>query len=247
MKKLCIGTSGFVYRDWRGLFYPKKLPQRLWLSYYAGHFQTVEINNTFYTQVREETYERWYQETPHDFIFAIKGNRFITQYKRLIDIDDSLQRFFTPALALKEKFGVVLWQFPASFKIVTSKKEEYLERLATFLKKLPKSVPHAFEFRHTSWFDESVGTLLKTHNACMVIADSSRFPNTDMITADWIYVRFHGPKGLYTSSYVDEQLQEWATRITQWKKTKTVFCYFNNDYFGNAIQNAKTLQALVPR
>lgn len=242
MKKVWIGTSGYNYRDWRGIFYPEKLPQREWLPFYARQFPTVEINNSFYTTVKAETYSHWYSQTPAQYPFAIKGHRYITQMKKLKEIEEPVKLFFENARALKDKLKVVVWQFPKQF---TCKDEEYFDRLEKFLKLLPATVLHTFEFRHESWFGEDVRKLLHEYNACLTLADSGKFPEHEFLTSDFIYIRFHGPTGLYTSKYSDNQLRDWAEKIKEWRKTKEVYCYFNNDWYGNAIENARTLEKLL--
>jgi uncharacterized protein YecE (DUF72 family) len=245
MNKVLIGTSGFNYRDWRSKFYPEDLPQREWLHYFSEHFTTVEINNSFYVGVRKTTYEKWYSETPSDFAFVIKGHRLITQLKKLHDVGEPVEQFFEAASGLRNKLSCVLWQFPASFKIVPQKREEYLKRLEDFFKLLPSNIRHALEFRDISWFEDDVAEIMKKYNAAYVFADTPKFPCKEIITSDFIYIRFHGPSALYASSYSDKELQAWAAKINTWKQSYDCYAYFNNDMSGYAIENARTLQDFI--
>lgn len=245
MHTLFLGTSGYNYKEWRGKFYPEKLPQKQWLYYYAEQYDTVEINNSFYSSVKKETYENWYNQTPKEFTFVIKGHRYITQLKKLQDVEEPVALFFSNAKALKDKLSCVLWQFPASFRVSAGKEHEYLQRLETFLKLLPTSVRHAFEFRDTSWFTDEVNKLLRSYNASLIISQSAKFPEIELLNGIFAYIRFHGPAGLYTSGYSDESLAEWAIRIKKYLQTQDVYVYFNNDAGGWAIGNSQTLKKLI--
>jgi uncharacterized protein YecE (DUF72 family) len=244
MNKVFIGTSGFNYRDWKGKFYPDDLAQREWLSYYARQFKTIEINNSFYTVVRKETYEKWYQQTPGNFSFVIKGHRFITQLKKLNDVDDAVELFFSNVTGLREKLSCVLWQFPKSFRLNGEKIEdsENFKRLQQFLTLLPPKIRYAFEFRDISWFVPEVNELLQQHNASLVISQSNIFPEVILLNNTFAYLRFHGPAALYSSGYSDEELRTWAGKIKQFQQTQDVYIYFNNDAGGRAIENTRTLQ-----
>jgi uncharacterized protein YecE (DUF72 family) len=243
MRRALIGTSGYNYRDWKGKFYPEKLPQKGWLSFYAKHFSTVEINATFYGSFKRTTFEKWASQTPHDFAFTLKGTRFLTHIKRLKDPEEPIDRFFSEAKGLGEKFNCCLWQFPKNFTY----KDETAERLRYFLKLLPIDVRQVFEFRNTSWFRDEVFRLLNTHHAGFVMNDSSVYPENAMVTDSIVYIRFHGPGKLYASSYTDEQLQEWADKIRGYLKRYDVYCYFNNDYGARAIVDSEKLQHYVTR
>ncbi len=246
MKAVLIGTSGFNYSSWRGKFYPHDLPYKEWLSYYSQRFRTVEINNSFYVTVRKETYEKWYRETPPDFSFVIKGHRMITQLKKLHEVEQQVDQFFQNASGLKDKLSCVLWQFPASFKISKGREEEFILRLEEFFRLLPTSIRHAFEFRDMSWFEnQDIVSLLKKYNAAFVFADTPKFPCKEIVTADFIYARFHGPSGLYSFSYSDKELSVWADKMKAWGKDHDMYAYFNNDMSGYAIVNARMLEGLV--
>ncbi len=241
MNKLFIGTSGYIYKDWVDKFYPKDLTQKEYLSFYAKYFTTVEINATFYRSFPKTVFEKWQEQTPEDFCFTIKGSRFITHVKRLKDIDDSIVLFFENASGLLHKLGVVLWQFPKSFVYTSETKERFIH----FLALLPTSSRQVVELRHVSWFTEEVYGMLSQHNIGFVINDTSAFPAKDVITSDVAYIRFHGPTRLYASSYSREQLNEWASAIKTYLKKYDVYCYFNNDISGYAIENALSLKRLI--
>ncbi|MGE5041464.1 MAG: DUF72 domain-containing protein, partial [Candidatus Levyibacteriota bacterium] len=216
------------------------LSQRKWLSFYAEQFSTVEINNSFYVSVKPETYEKWYRETPGDFVFTIKGHRYITQFRKLKDVEEPVELFFSGVFRLEDKLKCILWQFPRNF----SYSEEHHIRLETFLKLLPQNIEHAFEFREEGWFREDVRLLLAGNNSSLVISSSQDFPEFEL-PVNFSYLRFHGPKGLYSSSYSLEELNSWAEKIKEFKKHGNVYAYFNNDAYGYAPQNAKSLIELL--
>ena len=249
--KLFIGTSGWVYPHWEGIFYPDNLPGKDKLKYFSQHFKTTEINSSFYHLPKPSTYQNWYIQTPEDFIFAVKASRFITHIKRLKDVQDAWKVFLQSALVLKEKLGPILFQFPPSF--VAS--DENLKRLEKFLDLLKGqtsicdggltssiSLRYAFEFRHSSWCKEKIYKLLKKYNTAWVIADSPRYPRAEVVPADFVYIRMHGSKVLFSSKYTAQELKNLAQKIKKWQKAgKDVYCYFNNDAEGYAVTNAKHL------
>lgn len=242
--KLYIGTSGWNYRMWQGLFYPENLSSTEYLRFYSEHFNTVEINSSFYHFPKVTTYKNWYSQTPEDFIFSVKAHRSITHIKKMVDIKEEWEKFLNGAQTLKEKLGIILFQFPASFRC----NEENFERIENFLNSLCKTHPRiAFEFRHISWDNEKITELLKKHNAGWVIANSSRYPEIEKITGDFVYLRMHGPKELFASEYSDMDLRRLASRIEKWIKTRDVFAYFNNDFYGYAVKNAKELIKLCTK
>jgi uncharacterized protein YecE (DUF72 family) len=240
-KPVHIGCSGWVYPHWKEIFYPKEVPQRAWLEFYAEHFDTVEINNTFYRLPKPSAVEGWVQHSPPGFVFAVKASRYLTHIKRLKTLDPYVNRFYEPleALVKTEKFGPLLWQFPANFHL-------NLERLSGALRALPRG-RHAFEFRHESWFTEEVYALLREHRAALVIGDeASRWVSTPHVrTADWTYIRLHhgtrGRRGNYSKS----EIETWARRISQWRGETEVYLYFNNDWEGYALRNARLLKGLL--
>ena len=248
---LFIGTSGWVYPHWEGIFYPEDLPGKNKLKYFSQHFKTTEINCSFYHLPRKSAYQNWYKQTPEDFLFAVKASRFIThtclvgrQVKRLKGVKGAWETFIENALNLKEKLGPILFQFPPSFKAA----EENIKRLEDFLKLITKTLnprPHtlkfAFEFRHKTWCDKKVYQLLKKYKAAWVIADSPNYPKVEVVTADFVYIRMHGSKVLFSSNYTKKELKALSQKIKKWLKTADVYVYFNNDAMGSAIKNAKEL------
>jgi uncharacterized protein YecE (DUF72 family) len=238
-KPVHIGCAGWVYPHWRELFYPKEVPQRAWLGHYGEHFDTVEINNTFYRLPKPTAVEGWVENSPPGFVFAVKVSRYMSHIKRLTMVDQGLERFYEPLEALTQsgKLGPLLWQFPQNFHRDTG-------RLAGALDALPRG-RHAFEFRHESWFTDEVYELLGDHDAALVIGDeSSRWISTPHVrTADWAYLRFHhGSRGRH-GNYSRSEIETWVRRISQWRKDTEVYAYFNNDWEGYAIKNAKLLKA----
>jgi uncharacterized protein YecE (DUF72 family) len=232
-----IGTSGWNYSHWRETFYPKGLRQAGWLGFYAREFDTVEINATFYRLPRPEYVANWAASTPEGFVFSIKGSRYLTHVKRLGDHGESLDRFFDLAGGLGEKAGPVLWQLPPLFH-----RDD--DRLAAFAGALPGGWRNVFEFRHESWFDPAVYGILERAGAALCIADHPDRPAVRELTADFTYIRFHhgGNEGSYTSL----ELEEWAGAIAGFRKAGIdVYAYFNNDWKGYALDNARELRALA--
>ncbi len=259
-----IGTSGWQYSHWRGNFYPADLPYKEWLKFYSKHFNSVEINSTFYRQTRLSTFKKWSTEVPPNFIFSVKGNRFITHIKRLKDCEAALKIFFDSASVLvdskknADRKHVVLWQLPPSLK-------KDRERLKTFLDLLSRTdsaflFRHTFEFRHASWVDSGVFEILINSkieaNVCFqdwkdwprIFEDEKVFTKyeKDLNKLPFVYVRFHGKKVLYTSGYSREDLAYWAKSMQEWNNGgKDVYAYFNNDALGYAVENARTLKGFL--
>lgn len=240
-----IGTSGYSYPHWaKGVFYPKGLNQDKWLEFYCEHFDSVELNVTFYRLPQQKAFASWYKRTPKGFIFAVKGSRFITHIKKLSDIEQPLQLFFKRVEALKEKAAVILWQFAPSFK----KDEARLVKFLAQLKKY-KGYRHAFEFRHQSWFLKEVDDALASHNCALVCADYPDFAKELHPTDGFCYIRRHGAgAGLYSGCYSEAQLRKDAKILTKENRAKRdVFIYFNNDAYGWAVKNAHTLKDMLNR
>ena len=233
-----IGCSGWNYKHWReGVFYPPRLPPRRWLEFYAQHFDTVEVNATFYRLPRESAVANWIEQTPPEFVFTIKMSRYVTHVKRLRELAASLALFYDKIgpLACSPKLGPVLWQLPPTFK-----RDD--DRLLEALAQLPPG-RHCFEFREPSWFAEEVYSLLRQYNAALVIGDDPRRTfQTHELTTDWTFVRFHSGRRGHRGNYSESELDEWAERIGRWRETVDVYAYFNNDWEGFAIRNAKGLQ-----
>ncbi len=236
-----IGTSGWHYQHWRGPFYSERCPSSRMLDYYLEHFDTVEINNSFYKLPAEETFACWRDATPPGFCFAVKASRFITHNKKLKDPENALENFLPRAEKLGKKLGPVLFQLPPKWHV-------NVDRLDEFLSVLPKGKRHryAFEFREPTWLNEQVYRVLRRHNAAFCIYELSGFQTENIITADWTYVRLHGPGGKYQGSYSTEQLSSWAEHIESWsRKLSAVYVYFDNDQAGYAAHNAIELKRLV--
>lgn len=242
MARILIGTSGWTYPSWRGVFYPEDLPSRRYLEFYAREFPTTEVNYSFYHLPKPETYAKWAAQVPGDFVFSVKASRLITHTKRLKEVEEPWETFVGNARSLGPHLGPILLQFPPSFRCDRN-------RLATFLKTAGSSqVPLVFEFRHESWFVEEVYRLLKRHNAALCIADSPNYPRRDVVTADFVYLRFHGRTQLFASRYSDAELAEEAKAITRYRKAGLdVYVYFNNDALGHAVANGRTLQRLLSK
>ena len=232
-----IGTSGWVYPHWIDNFYPADLPQNKWLSFYAQYFPTVEINATFYHQMRSKTFANWQKQVGKNFVFSVKVSRFITHILRLKNLGRDGVAYFESVNKLLNK-PLFLFQLPPSFK-------KNKERLEFFLSLLPKG-RFAFEFRHPSWFANEIYGILSKHNISLVIADSPSFPKVEEVTADFVYLRFHGSGSLYSSCYTENELENWSKKINKWvKEGKEVYAYFNNDVSGFAIKNAQTLRKIL--
>lgn len=240
MADVRIGCSGFNYYGWKGNFYPVDLPQDKWLDYYAKTFNTVELNVTFYRLPLARIFDKWHKETPLDFVFSLKGSRFITHIKRLLEPEDPLNLFFQRASGLKEKLKVVLWQFSPGFKIE-------LQRLRNFLELLkPYNIRNAFEFRNESWITKETFDLCKQYNVSLCMADWPEFIDDIAVTSDFVYIRRHGKGGSYATLYSRAELKRDAKRIRNYLKDgKDVFIYFNNDYHGYAPRNALELKEML--
>jgi len=238
-----IGTSGWHYEHWRELFYPAELAKSRWFEHYARHFDTVEINNTFYQMPKEVSVKRWHAQGPADFVYTVKANRYITHIKRLKDAAEPIETFFERMNFLKEKLGPILYQLPPSL-------HQDLELLRDFVELLPKKSITVFEFRHKSWFCDDVFRLLDESGCSFCVHDMAGIETPRVVTGDIIYIRFHGPTGKYVGSYSRSALRDWAGWIKDnIEKVRGVYVYFNNDTNAYAVSNAKTLkeQLLVSR
>ena len=237
-----IGCSGFLYDHWKGTFYLHELSKRQWMEHYCKKFQTVELNVTFYRLPEKETFSRWYSESPANFVFSLKGSRFITHVKKLKSPVEPLDVFFSRANALREKLGVILWQFPPDFKADPEKLKEFLEALSQY------KVRNTFEFRDKSWINKKIVSLLEKNNMGMCMADWPEFLCDLPVTSDFVYMRRHGVDGKYISCYNTEQLKTDAKFINRFlKQGKDVFIYFNNDAHGHAPKNAKELRDILKK
>jgi len=243
LKNIHIGTSGWSYKHWKGLYYPTDLKPTEWLTYFSGTFSITEINASFYRLPLKKTVEGWLKKVPGNFLFCPKINRYITHIKRLKEPEEPLERFFNVFEPMKHRMGPVLVQLPPSLKF----DYEVAEHFYSTLKKYYRAYRFAMEVRHDTWLAEDSLTLMAKYDVAFVISQSGKgFPYAETITAKDIYVRFHGPAELYSSSYSDEQLQNFANLFKQWHKEKhNVWAFFNNDVHGYAIQNGVTLAKLL--
>ena len=266
-----IGISGWTYPPWRGVFFPNGLPHRLELSYAADRLGSIELNGSFYSLQRPSSFRSWYEQTPDDFVFSIKGGRFITHLKKLRDVDSALANFFASGLlALAEKLGPILWQLPPSLGYDA-------DRLAAFFSGLPRStgeaaylarrhddrlkdrsfttavvdqpMRHALEIRHDTYKVAAFTDLLREHNIAVVVADTAgKWPLINEVTADFVYARLHGDGELYVSGYTAEALDVWAGRTRAWiAQNRDVYVYFDNDVKVRAPFDAMALQDLLER
>jgi uncharacterized protein YecE (DUF72 family) len=235
-----IGCSGWQYRHWRGDFYPAALPAARWLEYYAGHFDTVEVNNTFYNLPEAPTFAEWARRTPPRFLYAVKASRYLTHMKKLKDPKEPLHRFFTRARRLGPKLGPVLYQLPPRWPV-------NLERFRTFLRALPKGRRHVVEFREPSWYSDEVFALMERHDVSVCLHDMTGSASGRLDVGPIVYVRFHGTTK-YAGRYDDAALGSWAEWLgPRAKAGKPVFAYFNNDVGGHAPRDAKRLRDLVTK
>jgi uncharacterized protein YecE (DUF72 family) len=239
MAKIRIGISGWRYPPWRGVFYPKELPQRAELHYASRRFPTIELNGSFYSLQYPQSYARWREDTPRDFVFAVKAPRFITHIRRLREIGAPLANFFASGVfELRQKFGPILWQFPPNFRYDHDLFARFFERLPRDTEAALKfarrrdfrmkgrarlgidrnrRLRHAIEIRHPSFLDGDFVALLRQQNIALVVADTAgRWPYVEDLTADFVYLRLHGDEQLYVSGYTDQALDRWAARIRAW-------------------------------
>lgn len=242
--KIRIGISGWTYPPWRGAFYPEGLPQRKELAYASAHFASIEINGTFYSQQTPATFASWAEQVPDDFVFAVKGPRFITHMKRARDCSAPLANFFASGLLrLGRKLGPILWQFPPNFRFDPDVLGEFFALLPHDTETAARHarnhdhrlksrawlktdevwpLRHAIEVRHTSFVDAAFIALLRKHDIALVCADTVEWPRLMDLTADFVYCRLHGSTELYRSGYAAEDLDRWADRIRAWATGKTM-------------------------
>ena len=233
--RVFIGTSGWHYDHWRGPFYPSKLPKTRWLEFYAGHFDTVEVNSSFYRLPSEAAVGGWRRGTPPGFTFSMKASRYITHLKRLKDSAEAVRRFTERVKILEGKLGPLLYQLPPNMK-----RDD--RRLESFLAGLPPGYRHAVEFRHSSWYNEAVFAILRRYGIGLCLLDMPELRSPLVVTAGFAYIRFHGKDELYTGSYPDGELAGWADKLVSLAAgLEAVYIYFNNDYQAHAVDNARTL------
>ncbi|HEY9508535.1 MAG TPA: DUF72 domain-containing protein [Verrucomicrobiae bacterium] len=240
MNPVYIGTSGWVYKGWEKTFYPEDITTKEHLEFYATQFPTVEINATFYRLPSLKMVRGWRERVPKTFVFAVKGSRYITHLKKLVELGGGLNRYIRRIQPLKEHLGPILWQLPPFMS-------KDIPRLDRFVKKTPKSFCHAVEFRHPSWYaDNEAFEILRKHGAVHVSLSSLGMPMNLTVTADFIYIRFHGLKDGAAHDYTRKELEPWAAHIQrQARAGRTVYAYFNNDLNVRAPGNAKMLMEMV--
>jgi uncharacterized protein YecE (DUF72 family) len=229
-----IGTSGWNYGHWKGLFYPSSLSRSRWLEYYATVFSTVEVNATFYRRMSADTFGKWRMNTPGGFVWSVKAHRFITHVKKLRNAGDSLKIFLDSAFSLGEKLGPVLFQLPPGLA--------FEERVAeSFFSLLPEGYRYALEARHESWTGKTAFACLERRGIAWCISDTAgRYPYREAITAGFTYIRLHGSRRLYSSEYTGGEIREWAGKIRSWGVP--AFVYFDNDFMAHAPGNAIELR-----
>ena len=233
---ILVGTSGWQYRDWKGVFYPEGLPQRRWLAHFAEHFPTVEVNNSFYRLPEPGTFAKWRAETPDGFVITVKASRYITHIRRLRGGREPVSRMWSRCRRLGRKLGPVLFQLPPTLKVDP-------ELLADFIRVLPGSMRAAFEFRHPSWDDDEIRRILDREGCALVLADRPGWRVPDVVTGGWGYVRFHQGRR-NAPGYTRSKLRRFADRLAAWPAKET-FVFFNNDQGGAAIRDARTLTGLL--
>lgn len=242
--KIFIGTSGWSYDHWEERFYPRGMKKNEWFSYYAQHFHTVELNMSFYRYPFQNMLKGWQRKMPEDFRMTFKVNRQITHQKKFLHAEEALHRFYKMTETLGNQTGCILFQTPPSFPC----DDQNFRTLLQFMDVIDVSHRNVFEFRHTSWWNPEVIKLLKAHKAAFCNVSGLGMPSEVNITSEVAYFRYHGPGKPYASEYTEEQLQAWArtiSEIQQKHELKEIYCYFNNDYFGYAIKNAKRLYELM--
>jgi uncharacterized protein YecE (DUF72 family) len=263
-----VGISGWTYRPWRGVFYPPKHPQKRELEYASRVLRTIEINGTFYSLQRPSSFQKWYAETPKDFVFSVKGARFITHMKKLRDVEVPLANFFASGvLCLREKLGPILWQFPPNFgwneprfreffallprhtsaaAALSKQHNEKLHGRAWTKTDARRTLHYAVEIRHQSFLVPEFFQLLRDEQIAFVFADTAgNWPYAEELTTNFVYCRLHGDQQLYVSGYSDSALQSWAERLRRWRRGRDVFVYFDNDAKVHAPFDAQRLAALL--
>jgi uncharacterized protein YecE (DUF72 family) len=234
-----VGCSGWVYRHWKGGFYPADLPQKRWIDHYAQDFDTVEINASFYRVPAVTTFEGWREKAPPGFRYAVKANRFMTHMKKLIDCEQPLAEFIALARRLGPTLGPILYQLPPSL-------HKNVGRLEAFVERLPGDLEHVVEFRHSSWYEDDVPALLDRHGIGFVTHDLVGLKSPRWASGRTAYLRFHGTGGKYWGRYSDEEIADWAAWLLAQKAAgRSCWAYFNNDIHGHAVEDGRALKAKV--
>lgn len=239
--QIFIGTSGWHYKHWKGPFYPRDIANRDLLEYYTRFFRCVEINNSFYRLPDCNVLNQWRESVPADFLFSVKASRYITHMKKLKDPEEPLERFLNRVAVLEDRLGPVLFQLPPSWHV-------NLKRLESFLDRLSSEFQYTFEFRDPSWFDKQIFDLLAERNVAFCIYQLGDLKAPREVTADFVYIRLHGPSDSYQGNYSRRTLAGWAGAISSWvKQGKSVYCFFDNDQAGYAALNARELRKMLSR
>lgn len=239
--RIRIGCSGWEYRHWRGTFYPRDLAVVDWLQYYAGLFETVELNGTFYRLPEPATFDRWRERAPAGFRYAVKASRYLTHIRRLADPAEPIERLWTRAVRLEDHLGPMLYQLPPRW-------HRNLPRLGAFLEALPARRLHAIEFRDPSWHDPATYSLLERHGVALCLHDMPGAQAPAQPVGPFVYVRFHGQHGTYSGSYPPQAIGAWARRLAGWAADgRDAWVYFNNDAGGQAPRDAIRLREAVGR
>lgn len=243
IQNIHIGTSGWSYKHWKDLYYPKEVKQKDWLKYYAESFETTEINGSFYKLPTHDTVLKWMETVPDDFLFCPKMSRYLTHMKKLREPEEPLERFFGIFEPMKKQLGPVLLQLPPQLKF----NYDLVEYFFGMLKTQYKAYEFVIEIRHDTWLaDDSLNLMAKYEIGLVISQSGNHFPYSEMLTAKNIYIRFHGPKELYASSYSDEELLMFSKLMKKWtKEGHEVWAFFNNDIYGYAPKDAARLKALL--
>jgi uncharacterized protein YecE (DUF72 family) len=247
---LLIGTSGWLYEHWNGKFYPEGMKDRDKLKFLSEHFHTVEINSTFYHMPPGKTFQHWHDVAGEKFLYSVKFSRYITRTKRLVLDDESkpfIREFLKRTRFICDKLGAVIIQLPPGLKFDLELLEKFLKYFTGYLKRIKLNADVAIEFRNRSWFEQETYNILRKYNTAFVCADSSRYPCEKIVTADFMYFRLHGPRELFASKYTDDELNQWHEFIKANDKLRRCYVYFNNDFYGYAIENAEYLLHLVSK
>lgn len=234
-----IGCSGFHYKPWRGVFYPQEIPVKKWFDFYCQHFNTVELNVTFYRFPEVSFLKSWFERSPDEFRFAVKAPRAITHYKKFIDSADLLSNFYDVVnKGLKDKLGCILYQLPPSMQYTD-------EKLEHIISCVDPAMPNVIEFRHSSWWNQKVMKVLEKSNITFCGISHPWLPKDVVINNPLVYYRFHGTKELYKTPYTENELKKIAEEISKNKKARVVYCYFNNDIDVNAPRDAALLNRII--
>jgi uncharacterized protein YecE (DUF72 family) len=234
-----IGTSGWKYRHWESNFYPADLKKKDQFNYFTEYFSTVELNNSFYRQPSAANFNQWHLLSPKNFIYAVKANRYFTHLKKLNVEKNEILDFLEACGALENKLGPILFQLPPKWNL-------NLQRLEQFLQMLPQNYRYTFEFRNHSWYHDDVFALLNRYNCAFCVYELEGHQSPLMTTADFVYIRLHGPKGKYQGSYSEKSLTKWSELIITWtKENKDVYLYFDNDEAAYAAFNAIEIKKII--